>query len=899
MILEELTVRNWRGYRSEHTFRFQDGINLIVGRNEAGKSTLFEVLTRVMFDRFNSRTEEIRAMQPIGSSLGPEASVVFRTDEGRYRIKKRFLHEPSSELYTERRGKWELDHTGDQADANVRTILGGEVASRTAAKPEHRGIAQALWYLQSDGPVPDGTWNDVVKQGIQGMVRQAIRTPAENSFMEKLETEYRKYWTPTGVEYARSELIDVRSRVYSLEKTLSDLKAAERTVALYRTDMEELLEQRSVKISSRQEAEKDLLNLSALIDEAEDYESNCKELREDVKTLERGLNECMEHMSAVSTGQKENDELREAIRLDEEALTRKTVELNIARSEAENREFSLRNTLSPRIDSIESQRRALQAAGDLRKLEKDRERLQKHVDSLKSGAADIEAMRLERLKFISPDNRELARFNRIYEEFLTLNAQIEASAVRVNFKWEHGPVRVTTFPQAKSTQEDEFLVQEPTEFRIPGMGTIVVKSGTQELKETVAKAGTLKKKIDETLSSFCAENRDALISLNEKGRDMDRIIAAADERLQEMRNSIQDPEEELARTIRGINEERAIASSFPLRPEDNRGSVIRELIRQKETEKDRVKEDVSRERLLEKSARKRSDEIQDELRSITGRLSDMRARVQKNDSSIAGVLKKYGTFEHLAEHISSLKQDLSGKKAHLQVIEETYDQKVTRPRRLYSETEASVNALKQQISDVDREISRKSAVIEHEVNSDNYAQTADIEIELSQLNRRLEVLKKRADAAKLLTLLVTEYERRRSTILSGPVRETITPWLRFLTDGTYETIHVDDAMKPSSLSAAGYNTDVPVSSLSHGTREQVMVLMRLAMGVIMSSETRNLIVIDDRLVNADAVRVKRLCSIIEEASRHCQILMATCNDTPYASLPAKTIRVPSDGFAGG
>ena len=80
MILEEITVKNWRGYRELHTFRFQQGINLLVGRNEAGKSTLFEALTRALFDRHNSKTEEIRAIQPIASTLGPEVTVQFRAN---------------------------------------------------------------------------------------------------------------------------------------------------------------------------------------------------------------------------------------------------------------------------------------------------------------------------------------------------------------------------------------------------------------------------------------------------------------------------------------------------------------------------------------------------------------------------------------------------------------------------------------------------------------------------------------------------------------------------------------------------------------------------------------------------------------------------------------------------
>lgn len=43
-------------------------------------------------------------------------------------------------------------------------------------------------------------------------------------------------------------------------------------------------------------------------------------------------------------------------------------------------------------------------------------------------------------------------------------------------------------------------------------------------------------------------------------------------------------------------------------------------------------------------------------------------------------------------------------------------------------------------------------------------------------------------------------------------------------------------------------------------------------------------IIDDRLANADPVRIGKLRTILEEASKKLQILIATCNETPYMGL---------------
>jgi uncharacterized protein YhaN len=117
-----------------------------------------------------------------------------------------------------------------------------------------------------------------------------------------------------------------------------------------------------------------------------------------------------------------------------------------------------------------------------------------------------------------------------------------------------------------------------------------------------------------------------------------------------------------------------------------------------------------------------------------------------------------------------------------------------------------------------------------------------------------------------------------------------------LSEERYDGLELDGELLPAGVNWASYGERLPLDSLSHGTHEQVVVLLRLALGVLLSGQERHLVVIDDRLVNADPVRLKRICLILEEvASQHCQIILATCNETPYAGLQGKVIRVPGDG----
>lgn len=150
----------------------------------------------------------------------------------------------------------------------------------------------------------------------------------------------------------------------------------------------------------------------------------------------------------------------------------------------------------------------------------------------------------------------------------------------------------------------------------------------------------------------------------------------------------------------------------------------------------------------------------------------------------------------------------------------------------------------------------------------------------------------------LLHNLVQASEKERTAKLSGPVEIHVNRWLKQLTDGNYDSLRMDESLRPVGVHVSGYSTELPMTSLSYGAQEQVVVLLRLGIGVLVSKDERNLIVIDDRLVNADSLRMKRLCRILQEASQTCQLIIASCNDTPYAGIGAHLIRVPTDGVSG-
>jgi exonuclease SbcC len=897
VIVEQITIKNWRGYRELHTFRFEDGIILLVGRNEAGKSTIFEVLTRVLFDRHNSKTDEIRGIQPIGSSLGPEATVQFRADGRRYRAVKRFLQDPKSALYSERGGAWELDHEGDEADRRLREILRGEATSRTAARPEHRGLAQALWYLQSDGAIPEKAWNEGVRQGLQGLVQIATRSPVEAGVLERVSTSFSEYWTPTGRVASKSELGRLESELPELEARLGALQDRAKSIESHRADLEEIRSSEAEKRGELEKAKADLTESSKRVQQAEELDRERDAMERNKNDAVQMAQRLQQDLIQVRDKQKKIGELKSETKRLEESLAEAAAEAKVEAAARERHARFWKEELEPALKALEAELQAIHALERLRKMEKDRKRLEQHLDKTAGIEKDLEARTKERAELVAPGETEWKRFGTASKDLSALQAKVEAGGIRVAFEWTGKPRKIKTRPSLHASEDGEYIVAEPTEFRIEGVGRVRVRSGASALKDLLAERDKVEQVVRQFLTRFDVADADGMAALREKGRDLDRAISLLRQSLKENEKVEPDAKEELARVKRGIEEERRAASALPAEIHRQGGQEVRDRIAAKEREKERLIREIDEEQKAEQAAFKMHVDLVEARQAASTKLAECRAGIRAHEESITASLQTYGTVEHLQGLVVAADAEAGAATAALSTFLSEYEEKVSTPKRLHEQAQNRVRELEEQLVELHTKTAATLARIEESAEQGSYSLLADTEIEVARKKQRVEVLRRRADGAKLLHDLVLAHQKQRSAALSGPIQDLVNRWLRLLSEDNYDALQIDHDLKPTGVRFARYDADLPLTSLSHGAREQVVVLLRLAMAVLVSGKERNLVVIDDRLVNADPVRMKRLCLILQEAAKTCQIVIATCNDTPYAGLGAQVVRVPADGSA--
>ena len=92
MKLRSLAVNQFKKFTAPMRLEgIEDGLNVVVGPNEMGKSTLLDALRAALFEKYSSKAQPIVALQNDRNQAGPVVELAFELDDGVYRVTKRFV----------------------------------------------------------------------------------------------------------------------------------------------------------------------------------------------------------------------------------------------------------------------------------------------------------------------------------------------------------------------------------------------------------------------------------------------------------------------------------------------------------------------------------------------------------------------------------------------------------------------------------------------------------------------------------------------------------------------------------------------------------------------------------------------------------------------------------------
>jgi DNA repair exonuclease SbcCD ATPase subunit len=170
-----------------------DGVNLLVGQNEVGKSTLLEAINGVIFEKAKSQSELVRSFRHFVNGTVPEVELAFDLDGTRWTILKRFAGQSGKAVLTN------SDHRrfeDEAAELELQRLL--EFANRRGGGEP--GIWGTLWVRQGSS-FGDAKLDDAGRRTLQGCIEAQVGVVTGGQRGRRI---------PLAVDQALGELLSAR-----------------------------------------------------------------------------------------------------------------------------------------------------------------------------------------------------------------------------------------------------------------------------------------------------------------------------------------------------------------------------------------------------------------------------------------------------------------------------------------------------------------------------------------------------------------------------------------------------------------------------------------------------------------------------------------------------------------
>ena len=175
-----------------------------------------------------------------------------------------------------------------------------------------------------------------------------------------------------------------------------------------------------------------------------------------------------------------------------------------------------------------------------------------------------------------------------------------------------------------------------------------------------------------------------------------------------------------------------------------------------------------------------------------------------------------------------------------------------------------------------------------EISHNGWHTTLEETIEkIAENEKRLEALNRKSQAARLLFEVLTEHKESAEKDYSVHFAKYINDLAKSFY-GTEVHFEVSDSFK--ILSRRMGTTEVDVADLSTGAKEQLAILIRLALTQIVQVGEPFPVILDDEFAHSDPDRIAMMNNIFSDFGDDQQFIMLTCTPEKFAGYkPVKTI----------
>ncbi|MBZ5523192.1 MAG: AAA family ATPase [Acidobacteriia bacterium] len=882
MRLRDIEVQDFRKLRQVKICGLKDGVNVIAGGNEAGKSTLLAAVQAALFQRHNVSGKVLDGMQPLGCAVRPQVKLSFELDDGVYHLHKTFGGSSGSAEVIDPGGRRFSNH---DADHKLEELLHFQAASKGATRFQELGIWPLFW-------VEQGTTfqalniNPDVRVTVQSSLRKEVGDilvgESGSRLKDRFAELYGQFFTSkTGA--ATGDLSAARKEVMKFEALLSNKRSELAQLAQEVAALETAL------------ARRDKLTDPALRQQIEKAKAEALLEAGELKILEQERNQVANEFrlkQALLANAQTARQHRLALVNEVSRLEQRLSESKTAHEAAERNLGQLETEFQSRIGQLDAARIGLKTATshrvqvsrilDLVKLNASYAVVAQRLTEATS-AAEKQAKARKIATAIQITTKDVERLRKLEQSLFQSEANLKAAATRIHFN-VFEPSKLTVNGGAVPVT-GEMLATDVVSISVEAIAEIRVSPGGEGLDARRQQSMAAQGKLASALAELAVESIEAVHELDQKRKNAESAFAThesvvralAPDGLEALRQEVATQEEQRQALRRILGD---IAQ-----PEFHSATAAVEIAESQEqhcrSEVERLDTKVADIQTKRDEVRKLQTTKETELRSTTEDVARARnalasARDIKTDDQIIQEDTQLEADRHAAQEIS----------ARLEALYKSKDPEGIAVR--VETTSAALTSLENQIADAERSINNLRVTLDVHGQNGLGEECSAIQSDLCTARARLAAVEREANAIRVAYNMIVQVEKEANTQFLQPVVRRVQPYLNRVLSGSHIQIGTD--MMIEGLQR-GPNTE-PFECLSVGTREQLSMITRIAFADLLAEEGVDApIILDDALVYADDERFADALATLAFAAKRHQIIILTCHEHRYFGLAGPVMRI--------
>jgi DNA repair exonuclease SbcCD ATPase subunit len=885
-----------------------EGLNVISGPNEAGKSTLMQAIWFALTRRSTSQASEIRTIEPKSGGT-PAVEVCLHVDGTQYTLEKVFNGQSGrTHLKVDPSDGAMKEQNGEEADEVIREAVGfGDASGRTGV-PEHFGFWPAVWVGQDDRRTDPGKHltDEGDPESISTVLAQIggdVLAGSGGEIVDRAREEYERFFTGSGNYTTRSgaPLHQARQELERTEERFEELKGKRDS---YEEDLDEL-----ERLRGRIEGiDEQLPELEEEAEKAREEFERAEELRGEQETARSKLE------TAKSEAGRIEDRLGRRTELQEKVQDQKA-ELEEKQEEAEKKEEVLedhrgeRDELKSRVEEARREKEALDRRLRELRAHLDVLRVEERLEAIEAQAGELQELKERRDELtgnaegIAADEESIKDLEELKETHNQARTRLETAAAQLRFR-ATGDTDIRVGDEKLSLsegEEEERLIDEPTTVGVASLLEIDIEPGGEDLITIREQARQAKEDYETALEELgadsVAEARGDLQRKRELENELESVKGQIEELMPEEGSDLEEARARLESRLETAKEKRDSYSEDELDSEEEplpkEEEEVQDLLGEAEEDLETAEEELGEAREALSEHDEKAQELREDLQTAETKVESTEESLSAARNDLEAHEEEHGPEEQLQSDLEKAESDVDEKEGEVEELEDELEDLSPEDVEAKKErAEDSFQNTKKERRDLKSELDKIQGRLEDDALRGLHSRLQKARQNRNEARAEVERLEKQAEAAKLLYNTLTEKRAEARRQYLAPLREEVEDLLNrfFGADSASVEFAEDFGLQTLSRSNKG---GFDFGQLSAGATQQLSVLIRLAMARLIAEERPHPVFLDDALSDTDPDRFAAIANILRSVAREMQIIMTTCHHERHRRLGVSTKRMDS------